>query len=122
MVEQQSPPTAEYDARPHREELVELARALIADLAAGGNCNLNLEELHASRDRAPERDRCSFNYFLACYLDPRGKGAQAIEYWKLCMGSPDLIMATRTAAGFELHQRGVKPNEWKELQFARGNP
>jgi len=115
------PPAAAHksDARPHREELVTLARALIADLAAGGKGDLKLADLHAARDRAPERDRCSFNYFLACYLEHHGKTEPAVYYWKQCMAAQDLVMSARTAAGFELHKRGVKPAEWKQLLFAK---
>jgi hypothetical protein len=117
VVEQTSARETPNDKRPHRQELVDLARHLIDDLAKGGTCSLNFEALHSSRDTAPERDRCSFNYFLACYLDNRGQSKQAVKYWKLCMGCPDLVMTTRTAAGFELHKRGAKPAEWKKLLF-----
>jgi hypothetical protein len=118
VIEQPRPPQNKHDARPHRDELVYLARQLVKDLAAGGKCAFNFDELHAQRDRAPVRDRSSFNFFLGSYLDRRGKSNLALEYWKQCMGAPDLMMPTRTLAGFELHKRGVKPGEWKQFLFA----
>ena len=35
------------------------------------------------------------------------------------MAAQDLVMSTRTAAGFELQRRGIKPAEWKQLLFAK---
>jgi tetratricopeptide (TPR) repeat protein len=118
VIDQKEVPS-ENDSRPRREELVGLARHLLDDIAAGNHGDLKFDELHKLRDAAPERDRCTFNYLLGCYLDKRGKRDEAIEYWKLCMGSQDLVMSTRTAAGFALHNRGVKPSEWKQLLFTR---
>jgi hypothetical protein len=119
VVEQKLPPKHPYDHRPHREELIDLARHFIADLAAGGKCKLDFDKLHAIRDRTQERDRCSFNYFLACYLDRHGKPELAVDYWKQCMGAPELPLGTRTLAGAALSKRGVKPSEWKQLLFAK---
>jgi hypothetical protein len=118
-VDQPPPAEDEYDDRPHRRELVELARRFLDDLAAGGNGDFNFDELHAIRDRAPESARCSFNYILGCYLERRGKPESAIEYWKQCMGCSSLNLLTRTAAGFALQQRGVHPDQWKQLLFIK---
>jgi len=119
VIEQKALTPNPNDARPHREELVELARKLIADLSAGGKCEFDFEKLNASRDRAPPRDRCSFSYFLGAYLDRHGKKDLAVQYWKQCMGASDLVMSTRTLAGYELNKRGVKPSEWKQLLFEK---
>lgn len=119
VVEQPEQPADDYDHRPHRAELVDLARALIADLTAGGKCDLDFDKLQSSRDRAPEDDRCSFSYYLGCYLDQRGKPDLAIKYWKESMAAQNLVMSARTAAGFELNRHGVKPSEWKELFLAK---
>jgi hypothetical protein len=119
VAEQPPQPATPNDNRPHREELVILAKALIADLASGGKCDFDLEKLHSARDEAPPFDHCSFNYFLASYLDQRGKTDHAIKYWKECMGANDLGTSLRTAAGFELTKHGVKPSEWKQLLFAK---
>ncbi len=119
VVEQKPPAQHPYDQRPLREELVGLARQFIADLAKGGGCKFDLGQLHSMRDKAPERDHCGFNYFLACYLDRHGKTELAVDYWKQCMGSPELQLGTRTLAGAELSKRGIKPSEWKQLLFAK---
>jgi hypothetical protein len=119
VVEQKSASQHPYDNRPHRPELVELAKLFIADLAQGAKCKFSFDKLTAIRDAAPERDRCGFNYFLACYLDQHGQPDLAIDYWKQCMGAADLGLGTRTLAGAALHKRGVKPGDWKVLLFAR---
>jgi hypothetical protein len=119
VVDQPEPLGLQSDERPYRKELVELARRLIADLGAGGKCQLNYDELHVIRDRAPESARCGFNFFLASYLERRGNSDLAIEYWKQCMGSPQWDATTRNAAGFELQKRGVEPGQWKQLLFIK---
>ena len=119
LVEQKPPAQHPYDHRPQREELVGLGRQFIGDLAAGGNCKFNMNQLHAMRDKAPERDHCGFNYFLACYLDRHGKPELAVDYWKQCMGAPELQLGTRTLAGAELSKRGIKASAWKQLLFAQ---
>jgi tetratricopeptide (TPR) repeat protein len=121
VVEQKVLAPHPYDHRPHREELAELARHLIADLADGARCRFDFGKLHAIRDKALERDRCAFNYFLACYLDRHGKPDLAVTYWKQCMGAPEIQLGTRTLAGAELSKRGVKPIEWKLLFFPPKN-
>jgi hypothetical protein len=119
VVEQKAATEHPYDQRPHREELIELARLFIADLAAGGKSIFDFEKVHALRDKAAERDRCTFNYFLGCYLDDHGKPELAVDYWKLCMGNPELGLGTRTLAGAELVRRKIKPEEWKSLLMSK---
>jgi tetratricopeptide (TPR) repeat protein len=101
----------------YREDLAELAKIFLKDIAAGNKGELDFHELHRIRARFSERKQCTFNYFLAAYLDKRGHRDQAIGYWKLCMGYPDPAPSVRTLAGFALHNRGVEPREWKQLLF-----
>jgi hypothetical protein len=119
VVEQKPPAQHPHEYRPQREELVGLARQFIGDLAAGAKCKFDMNQLHAMRDKAPERDHCGFNYFLACYLDRHGKPDLAVDYWKQCMGAPELDLGTRTLAGAELSKRGIQASQWKQLLFAR---
>jgi tetratricopeptide (TPR) repeat protein len=118
-IEQKVPAEAPFDHRPLREELVVLARRFSADLAGGGKCAFDFDELHKVRDEVPVRDRCAFNYFLASYLDRHGPPDLAVKYWKLCMATPDMSVGTRTLAGAELVKRGIKPGEWKDLLMAK---
>jgi hypothetical protein len=110
-----------YLGQPTRVDTIAMAKMFLADLAAGGKAELDFDKLHAMRDASLGSEDCNVNYFLACYLNNRGKEKEAIEYWKQCMGSSNLTMFARVQAGQQLASRGIDPKEWKPLLFKPDN-
>jgi hypothetical protein len=97
-------------------ELLSLATMIAEDLKKGGKAEIDFSAADkVAATIANQTDRCEFHYFLGKYLSLHGKPDQAVRYWKKCMGCPTMYAMCRTLAGAELVERGVKPEEYKEL-------
>jgi hypothetical protein len=94
-------------------ELVELAKALSADLAQGGNAEFDVAEIEKRCATVSVRGQCSFHFLLGCYLKEHGKEESAIEQWKKCMACRYVAFDTRTRAGAALIERGIRPEDFE---------
>ena len=106
--------------------LVQLAKMIAADLAAGGKGEIDLaaadklnDDLKARLRKQPpqeNKDPIVFDYFLGRYLSLRGKTDAAVKYWKKCVAETETFdSTTRSVAGAELCDRGIKPESYKSL-------
>ncbi len=85
------------------------------DLKKGGKGEIDLSAADKLVAAAAEVERCNIRYFLGQYLAQHGKADQAVQYWKKCMACTSLTQFSRTLAGAELLDRGVKPEDYKAL-------
>ena len=108
-------------------------RWIAADLAAGGKGEIDLaaadklnDELKAKTRKQPAsaktRSAIAFDYFLGRYLSLHGKPDEAIKHWKKCVAETETFdSTTRSIAGAELYDRGIKPESYKSLwEIERG--
>jgi len=109
-----------------RAVVVQLARWIVADLAAGGKGEIDLaaadklnDELKASLLKQPpqnNRDAITFDYLLGLYLNLHGKTDEAVRHWKKCVAQTEIFDSmTRSLAGAALYDRGIKPESYKSL-------
>ncbi|MEN6451855.1 MAG: hypothetical protein ABFC96_15300 [Thermoguttaceae bacterium] len=97
-----------------RKDRIGLAAMIADDLKKGGKGDIDLvkaEKLVADGDVF---DQSHFYYWLGKYLSLHGNGDKAVEYWKKCMECPEMALESRTLAGAELLERGVKPEDYKD--------
>jgi tetratricopeptide (TPR) repeat protein len=106
--------------------LAQLARMIVADSAAGGKGEIDLaaadkinDGLKASLRKQPpqeNKDPMIFDYFLGRYLSLHGKTDEAIKHWKKCVAETETFdSTTRSIAGAELCDRGIRPESYKSL-------
>ena len=90
-------------------ELIYLASLFTKDLAAGGECEFDLNETMAIGRSASLGDSTPYYYLLREYLRLRGKPDDAIASWTEVMAQPFMGSAYRTLAGVKLLQAGQGP-------------
>jgi hypothetical protein len=109
-----------------RAVVVQLAKWMVADLAAGGKAETDRtatdkanDELKAGlrqKARPNDKDAIAFDYFLGRYLSLHGKPDEAVKYWKKCVAETERFDSIpRSFAGAELCDRNIKPESYKSL-------
>ncbi len=98
-----------------QKKLARLAKHLNEDLRREGKAELDLKVLEKLRREAEDAEWTDFSYFLGQYFNLHGKPKLAVKYWKECMSRPDTNEFSRTLAGVELMQRGIKPEHYRDL-------
>ncbi len=101
------------DEPPH--QLLELAAIFERDVQDGGTGALDPDELAKVFCYSCMATWADVHYFTGKYLDLHGRPELAVEYWKKCMAHYVKDSLSRTLAGSELVQRGIEPEEYKEL-------
>ncbi|MFO7906837.1 MAG: tetratricopeptide repeat protein [Pirellulaceae bacterium] len=97
---------AATDEPQHNE--IRLAELFRQDLAEGGRVAFNIETARTLHPDDSRHDQPNVDYFLAKYLELRGKEDLAIELWQQCMVS-NVFLKNRTLACGELIRRGHEP-------------
>lgn len=106
--------------------LVELAKWMATDLAAGGKGDTPLDAIDKINDerkavlgKAPysnDSNTIVFDCFLGRYLALHGKTDEAIRHWKKAVADTSLMRsATRSIAGAELCARDITPESYESL-------
>ena len=76
---------------------------------------VDLAEVDRLLKDARSSEQMGVRHFVAQYLSRRGKEAEAVAYWKMCMTHLPMHDDIRTLAGAELLKRGHGPESYQEL-------
>ena len=100
--------------RYYDPEVCDLVKLIADDLTRGGKADFDSADYDKIVKNANEQPRMNCHYFLAKYLELRGKEDRSVHYWKLCLASHCMRGWNRTLAGKELINRGYKADCYKK--------